>query len=261
MTEAYFQTFRVRLSIMYKANRSPWDVPCATFNDVGGAQYPLSQNGIDTVKRKKKALCALAFMIFLGASLMLFILASDEQSVLSSGLPAADTIPLRDLITEGPGKNKHIELVDSYIGKQYIYARKMVEFKEVYLPLFPKGQPEIASNLHLLLWIRNDRNSDERLIENEPDLDRFVAEFNRSPRSIIGVLRTPIDRVRTLTADAYPGTDRGSLQILRARNFPSQQSVNVLWSMLMFCLAGAAACALVYWRYAKNWSTRQQGST
>jgi len=77
-------------------------------------------------------------------------------------------------------------------------------------------------------------------------LDRFVAEFNRGPRSITGMLRKPIDRVRTLAADAYSGMDRDSLQILSARDFPSQQSVNDLWSTLMLCLSGAAACALGY---------------
>ena len=39
--------------------------------------------------KKKKALYALAVLIFLGASLVLFIVAAEEQSVPSSGLPAA----------------------------------------------------------------------------------------------------------------------------------------------------------------------------
>src|SRR5262249_51816551 len=157
-----------------------------------------------------------------------------------------------DLITKAPSKNKHVQLMDFYIGKQYIYATKMVQFKEVYLPLFPNGEPENASNLHMLLWIRNHRNSNERLIENEQDLDRFVADFNRSPRSMAGVLRKPIDRVRTLAADGYPGLDRESLQLLWARDFPTQESVNVLWSILIFCLAAAAACAVVYRRNASS---------
>jgi hypothetical protein len=215
-------------------------------------------NWFKTVKRKIKALYGLAVLILFGASLMLFILASDEQSILSSGLPAAASIRLQDLITKGPGKNKHVQLVDFYIGKQYIYASKLVQFKEVYLPAFPEGQPENASNLHLLLWIRNDRNSNTRLIENEQDLNRFVAEFNRSPRSITGVLRKPIDRVRTVAAEAYPGLDRESLQILWARDFPSQQSVNVLWSILMLCLAGALSCARMYRQYAGRYSARRK---
>jgi len=66
------------------------------------------------------------------------------------------------------------------------------------------------------------------------------------------MLRKPIDPVRTFAADAYSGMDRESLQILSARDFPSQQSVNDLWSILMLCLAGAAACALGY---------RQQGAS
>jgi hypothetical protein len=66
-------------------------------------------------------------------------------------------------------------------------------------------------------------------------LDGFVAEFNRSPRSITGMLRKPIGPVRTLAADAYSGMDRESLQILSAGDFPSQQSVNDLCSILMLC--------------------------
>ncbi len=201
--------------------------------------------------KKKKAFYALAVMIFLGASLALFIVAADEQSIISSGLPAAQRICFHDLITQGFGKNKHIELADFYFGKQYIYATKLVQFKDVYLPVFADGQPENASNLRILLWIRNDRNSNERLIESEQDLDRFVADFNRRPRSVAGVLREPTDRVRTLAADAYPGTNRQSLQVLWARHFPAQQSINVLWGICALCLVAAAACAVAYRRQSR----------
>jgi hypothetical protein len=198
--------------------------------------------------KKKKAFYALAVMILLGAGLALFIVAAEEQSVISRGLPAADRIRLHDLITQGSGKNKHVELVDFYFGKQYIYAAKLVQFRDVYVPLFPDGESENASNLQILLWIRNDRNSNEPLVESQQDLDRFVAEFNRRPRSVTGVLRKPIDKVRTLTADAYPGTNRQSLRILWARHFPDQQSINVLWGILTLCLVAAAACAVAYRR-------------
>ena len=114
--------------------------------------------------KKKKAFYALAVMIFLGAGLALFIVAAEEQSVIASGLPAADRIRLHDLITQGSGKNKHVELVDFYFGKQYIYAAKMVQFRDVYVPVFPNGESENASNLQILLWIRNDRNSNEPLV-------------------------------------------------------------------------------------------------
>ncbi len=70
--------------------------------------------------KKKKAFYALAVMILLGAGLALFIIAVEKQSVISSGLPAADRIRLHDLITQGSGRNKHVELVDFYFGKQYI---------------------------------------------------------------------------------------------------------------------------------------------
>ena len=202
--------------------------------------------------KKKKAFYALAVMILLGAGLALFIVAAEEQSVMSSGLPAADRIRLHDLIRQGSGKNKHVELVDFYFGKQYIYAAKMVQFRDVYLPVFPNGESENASNLQILLWIRNDRNSNEPLVESQQDLDRFVAEFNRRPRSVTGILRKPIDKVRTLTADAYPGTDRQSLQILWARHFPDRQSINVLWGILTLCLAAAAACAVAYRRQSRS---------
>lgn len=202
--------------------------------------------------KKKKAFYALAVMILLGAGLVLFIVAAEEQSVISSGLPAADRIRLRDLITQGSGKNKHVELLDFYFGKQYIYSTKMVQFRDVYLPVFPNGESENASNLQILLWIRNDRNSNEPLVESQQDLDRFVAEFNRRPRSVTGILRKPIDRVRTITADAYPGTNRQSLQILWARHFPDQQSINVLWGILTLCLVAAAACAVAYRRQSRS---------
>jgi hypothetical protein len=198
--------------------------------------------------KNKKALYALAVLIFLGASLVLFIVAADEQSIISSGQPTAQRISLHNFITQGFGSNKHVELADFYFGKQYIYATKLVQFQDVYLPVFPDGEPENATNLRVLVWVRNDRNSNERLIESAQDLDRFVADFNRRPRSITGVLRQPTDRVRTLTADAYPGTNGPSLQVLWARHFPTQESINVLWGICALCLLAAAACAVAYRR-------------
>ena len=202
--------------------------------------------------KKKKAFYALAVMIFLGAGLALFIIAADEQSVISSGAPAAEKIRLQELMTRGSGNNKHVELADFYFGKQYIYTAKLVQFRDVYVPVFPNGQAENPSNLQVLIWIRNDRNSDEPLIESQQDLDRFVAEFNRHPRSLTGILRKPTDKVRTLTADAYPGMNRQSLQVLWARHFPAQQSINILWSIWTLCLLVAAVCAVAYWRQSRS---------
>jgi len=199
-------------------------------------------------RKKKKALYALAMLVFLGCSLIIFIIAADEQSVISSGLPAADRIRLQDLITQGPGKNKHVELVDFYFGKRFIYTTELVQFNEVYVPVFPSGQSESASNLQVLVWIRNDRNSNEPLLQSAQDLGRFVEQFNRYPRSVTGVLRQPTDRVRSLTADAYPGTNRQSLQVLWARNFPTQDSIDVQWSICLACLVAAAVCAIAYKR-------------
>jgi hypothetical protein len=201
--------------------------------------------------KKKKALYALAVLIFLGASLALFIVAADEQSIISSGQPAAQRISLHNFITQGFRGNKHVELAGFYFGKQYIYATKLVQFQDVYLPVFSDGEPENASNLRVLVWVRNDRNSNERLIESAQDLDRFVADFNRRPRSITGVLKQPTNQVRTLTVDAYPGTNGQSLQVLWARHFPTQESNNVLWGICALCLVTAAACAVAYRRQSR----------
>jgi DnaJ C terminal domain len=204
-------------------------------------------------RKKTKALYALAMLGLFGCGLVVFILAADEQSILSSGLPAADKISLQELITQGSRRNKHIELANFYFGKTFIYTTELVQFNEVYVPMFPSGQPEDGRNLHVLLLIRNDRNSNEPLIQTRGELGRFVAEFDRDPRSVTGVLRKPSDRVRSLTAEAYPGTNGQSLQVLRARDFPTQGSANILWSVCVLCLVGAAACAVAY--------RRQRGSS
>jgi hypothetical protein len=200
-------------------------------------------------RKKKKALYALAMLVLLGCGLIMFIIATDEQSVLSSGSPAADRIRLQDLITQGSGKNKHVELLDFYFGKRFIYTTELVQFNEVYVPVFPSGQSESASNLQVLVWIRNDRNSNEPLLQSTQDLGRFVAQFNRNPRSVTGVLRQTTDRVRSLTADAYPGTHGQSLQVLWARDFPTQDSIDVQWSICVACLAAALVCAIAYKRH------------
>jgi len=201
--------------------------------------------------KKRKAFYALGVMIFLGASLALFIVAMDEQSVSSSGLATAEKIRLQDLVARDSEKNKHVELQDFYFGKQYIYAAKLVQFRDVYLPVFAGGQSETASNLRLLVWIRNDRNSNEPLIETREELDRFVAEFNRHPRPLSGILRKPTGIVQKLAAEAYPGLSNRSLQILWARHYPDQTSINVLWFILVLCLAVAAGCAVAYKRQSQ----------
>jgi hypothetical protein len=203
-------------------------------------------------RKKKTALYALAVLALLGCSLVMFIIAADEQSVISSGMPAADRIRLQDLITQGPGKNKHVELVDFYFGKRFIYTTELVQFNEVYVPVFPSGQPESASNLQTLVWIRNDRHSNEPLLQSTQDLGRFVAQFNQHPRSVTGVLRQPTDRVRSLTADAYPGMNGQSLQVLWAREFPTQDSINVQWSICAASFVAAAVCAVAYKRQRRN---------
>ena len=201
--------------------------------------------------KRKNALYALGAMIFLGASLAIFIVAAEEQTIISTGLAAAEKISLQELIAKGLVKNKHVELLDFYFGRQYIYATKMVEFKDVYLPVFATGQPETAGNLRLLIWIRNDRNSNEPLVQTQQDVDRFVKEINGHPRSISGILRKPTDRVQKLAADAYPGLTNRSLQVLWARQFPDQSSANILWCILVLCLAIAIGCGIAYRRESR----------
>jgi len=178
-------------------------------------------------RKKTKALYAVLMLGLFGCVLMVFILAAGEQSILSSGLPAADKMSLQEFTAQGSIRNKHVKLSDFYFGKSFVYTTELIQFNEVYVPMFAKGQPEDGKNLHLLLLIRNDRNSNEPLIQTREELGRFAAEFNHDPRAVTGVLRTPIDRVRSLTAEAYPGTNSQALQVLWARDFPTQNSANV----------------------------------
>ena len=135
--------------------------------------------------KRKKAIYALGILIFFGAAMLLFIIAADEQSTFSSGSPTAQRIRLQDLANQIP-TNKHIELTDFYFGKNYVYTSKLLQFTEVYLPVFPRGQSEDASNLRFLIWIRNDRNSNQQLIQTPTELDRFASEYNHHPTSISG---------------------------------------------------------------------------
>jgi hypothetical protein len=199
-------------------------------------------------RKKKKALYALAMLGLFGCGLGGFIIAANEQSIISDGLPAAHEISLEEFVTKGYGRNKHVELTDFHFGKSFVYTTESIQFDEVYVPMFAKGQPEDGSNLHLLLLIRNDRNSNEPLIQTREALRQFVADFNRDPRSVTGVLQNPIDRVRSLTVEAYPGTNGQSLQVLWARDFPTQNSANILWSICAICLVGGVGCGVAYWR-------------
>ena len=198
--------------------------------------------------KKLKAVYALAMLGLFGSALLVFILAANEQSVISSGLPAANRIRLQDLGAHGAGTNKHLELLDFYCGKTFVYTTELIQFNEVYVPVFARGEPEDGGNLRLLLLIRNDRNSNQPLIQTREELDRFVGDLNRDPKSVTGVLQKPIDRVRALTAEAYPRTNGESLQILWARHFPSQGSANALWMICALCLGGSAVCAVLYRR-------------
>jgi hypothetical protein len=139
-----------------------------------------------------------------------------------------------------------------YFGKQYIYTAKVIQFQDVYISIFPSGKAEDASNLQFLVWIRNDRNSNERFIDSHGDLDDFVSKFNQSPRSVTGVLQTPTKQVRDLTAEAYPGVNVESLRVLWAREFPSQNSTNTLWTLSLACLIATAICALAFRRQPRT---------
>jgi hypothetical protein len=103
--------------------------------------------------KKTKAVYALAMLCLFGFALLAFILAANEQSVISSGSPAVNRISLQDLVAQGPGKNKHIELVDFYFGRTFIYTTELVQFNEVYVPVFPRREPEDGANLRL--WARH----------------------------------------------------------------------------------------------------------
>lgn len=208
-------------------------------------------------RKKKNALFVLVILMLFACSLMVFIMAVDEQSVISSGSPQADRMRLRDLIANGPGKNRHVELQDFYFGKQFIFTTELVNFNEVYLPVFPAGQPETAENLKILIYIRNDRKSNEPLVETREELNRFVADFNSEPTSITGMLRPLTDNTaRNLTSEAYSGNDTQSLQVLWARDFPTQDSVLVLWSTCAAFLVASAVCLVAYKR-----SQAQSGDT
>jgi hypothetical protein len=201
---------------------------------------------------KLKALYALAMLICFGISLLVFVMAADEQGIVSAGRPDANTLSLESLIAQGPGTNKHVTLTDFFFGRQFVFTTKLVQFNEVYVPMFAKGQAEDARNLHVLLWIRNDRHSNQPLIENQQQLDEFVAGVNRNAGSVSGVLHTPPTTVRNLTAEAYPGTDAQSLQALWARNFPEQQSANLLWGLLGLCFAGGCGFFVAYRRQSSS---------
>jgi hypothetical protein len=203
-------------------------------------------------RQKLKAFYAMAMLICFGSSLMVFVMAADEQSIVSGGQPDANTVSLQSLIARGPGTNRHLALTDFFFGKQYVFTSQLVQFNEVYVPLFPKGQAEDGGNLHLLLWIRNDRNSNQPLIQNQRQLDEFVAGLRRNPGAISGVLHSLPTTVRKLTAEAYPGTDTQSLQALWARDFPDQHSANLLWGVLGLCLAGGCAGLVAYRRQSRN---------
>lgn len=198
--------------------------------------------------KKTKALYALAMLGLSGCGLTTFIIAANEQSIILDGRPAATKMSVQQLLTQGASSNRHVELTDFYFGKSFVYTTELIQFNEVYVPIFVNGQSEDGNNLHLLLLIRNDRNSNEPLIQTRGELGRFVAKFNGDPRSVTGVLQKPIDRVRSLTLEAYPGTNGQSLQVLWARDFPTQDSANILWSICGACLVGGAACGIAYKR-------------
>jgi hypothetical protein len=207
---------------------------------------------MEIAMNRKKAVYGFAMFLFASASLGSFILAASEQSLLSIGSPAAARIGLQELIAQGPGKNKHVELTGFYFGKHYVYTAQAVQFKDVYVPVFPTDKPEEAGNLQILVWIRNDRNSNERFIESQSDLEEYVSKFNQAPRFVSGVLQKPTKQVRALTAEAYPGMNGEALQILWARDFPSQSSINVLWSLLIGCLAATVVCGVAYRRQSRT---------
>lgn len=215
---------------------------------------------VGRVPNRKRAAFALGMLIFFGCGMLTFIIAANEQSVLGSGKPETERISLQDLMTRGAPANKHIELADFYFGRQFVYTSKLTQFQDVYVPVFAKGQPEDGAHLQLLVWIRNDRTSNQRLVQSYQDLDEFVAEFNRNPRTLTGMLVKPIDRVRSLTLEAYPGTNAAALQVLWARDLPDQSTINIQWMLMGFCFVAAGACLVAFLRSGKAKARNTYGS-
>src|SRR5262245_24626314 len=149
--------------------------------------------------KKLRGLYALSMLMCFGIALLVFIIAAEEQSIVSGGRPDANKISLQNLIAQGPGTNKHVALTDFFVGRQYVFTTQLVRFNDVYVPLFPKGQPEDPRNLHLLLWIRNDRKSNLPLIETQQQLDTFVAGLQKNSVAVTGVLHSAPSTVRKLT--------------------------------------------------------------
>jgi hypothetical protein len=190
---------------------------------------------------KKTKLFAIAMFLFLGLAMVLYIVASDEQSIRSGGTSEAVRMTLKELVAKRPAVNQHIELTAFDFGKVFIYNTKLVQFKEVYLPVFPQGEEQSAKNVKLLIWIRNDQNSNEPLIETRQQLEQFVSDFEKHPTAITGVLKRSLANVNNLTLDAYPGADTNALLLLWARKFPSQESTNTLWGLCALCLVSGIA--------------------
>jgi hypothetical protein len=205
---------------------------------------------------KKTKLSALAMLSLFGLAMVLFIIASDEQSIRSGGTSEATRMTLKELVAKDPPLNKHIELTAFDFGKVFIYNAKLVQFKDVYLPVFPQGEEQSVKNLKLLIWIRNDQNSNEPLIETRQQLEQFVSDFQKHPTAITGVLKHSLTTVNNLTLDAYPGADTNSLRLLWARKFPTQESTNTLWGLcaLSFVASIAFGFCLKVW---KGKSTRR----
>jgi hypothetical protein len=90
-------------------------------------------------RKRSKALCALAVLVLFGASSMMFVLAADEQSIISSGLPTADKINLQELSAQGNRRNRHVEVADFHFGKTFVDTTDLIQFNEVYVPMFANG--------------------------------------------------------------------------------------------------------------------------
>lgn len=201
------------------------------------------------MQRNKFSFTALSAMIFGCTALILLIMSAEETTLLGGSTLEPKAITLSELVkseidtsnksTAGKRRNKHFQLTNYQFGKVVIYDSRIVDVRDLYLPVFEAGHVDDPHSLRLLIWLRNDQTSNEPHVRDISQFEPFIRKCVAEKHAFQGFLHDSNSIVSKLVEEAYPGCDTKSIKLLWCRTMPDK---NVVAHICFGWLVSALLC-------------------
>jgi hypothetical protein len=154
----------------------------------------------------------------------MLLLGSWEQYGTARGTrPEPQVIPLRDLMRDGYGDNRHVKITGCALGPRYVYLEKDWRWQEVWIPLFPvddgpgNGMPGGQNLWVLVRSTRPQRQQDLQLLLQDASVQGVLVRG----ASGVGVYE------KVELQELYPQLDWSRCLLLNEGRVPMRESTTV----------------------------------